>query len=124
VLLPPAAAGVVLDWMETPGTPGFVLFWSAYSVSGWCWSLYLLWRAMCYLDFDNRWLQHWRAAAMPFYVLHHPAVIIIAYYVVQWQANLWLKLLAVLVSSFVVTLGLTEVVLRFRPLRAASGVKH
>jgi len=61
---------------------------------------------------------------MPFYVLHHPVVVVIAYYVVQWQASLWLKWLVVLVSSFVVSRGLTGLVLRFKPLGAASGVKQ
>ena len=60
---------------------------------------------------------------MPMYVLHHPVVIIVAYYIVRWQANLWLKWLVVLVGSFVISLALTEMVLRFKPLRAASGVK-
>jgi glucan biosynthesis protein C len=124
VLLPAAARGVVLDWMEIPGTAGFVLFWSAFSLGSWCWSIFLLWRAMCDLDYETRGLRYWRRAAMPFYVLHHPVVVVIAYYVVQWQANLWLKWLIVLVSSFVVSRGLTDLVLRFKPLRAASGVKR
>ena len=112
VLMPASVRGVVLDWMVTPGTAGFVLFWAAFSLSGWCWCIYLLCGAMRRLDFDNGWLQYWRAAGIPFYVLHHPVVIIIAYYVVQWQASLWLKLVVVLVGTFVVTLALYELLIR------------
>ena len=124
VLIPAAIRGVVLDWMEIPGTAGFVLFWSALTLGGWCWSIFLLWRAMCDLDNETPWLRYWRRAAMSFYVLHHPVVVVIAYYVVQWQANLWLKWLVVLLGSYVVSRGLTGLVLRFKPLRAASGVKR
>jgi glucan biosynthesis protein C len=124
VLLPAAARGVVLDWMEIPGTAGFVLFWSALSLGGWCWSIFLLWRAMHALDYETPWLRYWRRAAMPFYVLHHPVVVVLAYYVVQQQANLWLKWLVVLLGSYVVSRGLTGLVLRFKLLGAASGVKR
>jgi len=123
LLIPAALRGVVLDWMEIPGTPGFQLFWSAFTLGSWAWSVHLLWFAMRHFDVDNRWLQYWRIAAMPMYVLHHPVVIIVAYYIVQWQANLWLKWLAVLAVSFVISYGLTELGLRFGPLRAMLGVK-
>jgi len=124
VLLPAAARGVVLDWMEIPGTPGFALFWSAFTLGSWCWSIFLLWRAMCDLDYETPWLRYWRTAAMPLYVLHHPVVVVMAYYVVQWQANLWLKWLVVLLGSYLVSRSMTELVLRFKLLRAASGVKR
>jgi peptidoglycan/LPS O-acetylase OafA/YrhL len=123
LLIPAALRGYVLDWMEIPGTAGFQLFWSAFSLGSWAWTVHLLWFAMHHFDFDHRWLQYWRVAAMPMYVLHHPVVIMVAYYVVQWQAGLWLKWLVVLAISFVISLVLTELALRFGPLRRVLGVK-
>jgi glucan biosynthesis protein C len=124
VLIPGAAAGVIFEWMETPGTPGFVLFWSGFSASAWFWALFMLVFAMRYLDFRNQWLEYGLEGSLPFYVIHQPVMVVISYYVVQWPASVWLKLLIVGGSSFVVTLGLYELLVRrVKPVRALLGMR-
>jgi peptidoglycan/LPS O-acetylase OafA/YrhL len=113
-----------LEW-----TIDFVLPWSIlliflFAVSAWCWALCVLYLAMTYMDFSNKWLVYGNDTIMPFYLLHQPVIIPIAYYVVQWDANMWVKLLVILVSSFLVTLGLVELLIRpFRPMRRLFGMK-
>ena len=60
---------------------------------------------------------------MPFYMFHHPVIIVIAFYVVQWNAAILVKLPVITLGSFVVTLGLTEVLRRIKPVRALFGMK-
>jgi hypothetical protein len=36
-----SAADVVPAWMASPGTPGFYLTWSVWSIIGWCWTLFM-----------------------------------------------------------------------------------
>jgi peptidoglycan/LPS O-acetylase OafA/YrhL len=61
---------------------------------------------------------------MPFYLLHQPVIIVIAYFVVQWDVGITLKLLAILGGSLLVTLGLIELLIRpFKVTRMLFGMK-
>jgi hypothetical protein len=43
------------------------------------------------------------AAAMPFFLVHQPVILAVAFFVVQWDASIVLKLAAVLSSSLLVS---------------------
>jgi glucan biosynthesis protein C len=119
-----AAAGVAMDWMSDPGLPQFYLGWSIFSVNSWCWTMFVLYIGMRYLDFTNKWLRYGGETIMPFFVLHQPVIIIIAYFVVQWDAGITVKLLVVVLGSLLVTLGLVELVIkRIGVLRGLFGIK-
>ncbi len=118
------AMGVAIDWATTPGIPEFFLLWSVFSVNSWCWTLFVLYLGMRSLDFTNKWLQYGQEMIMPFFLVHQPVILTIAFFVVQWDVNLWMKLLIVVLSSFVVSLGLYELVVkRSGPARTLFGMK-
>jgi peptidoglycan/LPS O-acetylase OafA/YrhL len=118
------AADLALEWMETPGTPGFYLLWSAWSVNGWCWTLFMLYVGMRFLEFRNRWLEYGGQAIMPFYLFHQPVIIVIAYFVVGWEAPILAKLLVVVTGSFIVSLSTYELLVRhINPVRVLLGMK-
>jgi hypothetical protein len=119
-----AAAGVALEWMSTPGIPQFYLGWSIFSVNSWCLSIFVLYIGMRYLDFTSKWLRYGQETIVPFFVLHQPVIITIAFYVVQWDAGITAKLLIVVLGSFVVSLGLVELIIkRFDLLRRLFGMR-
>jgi len=118
-----AAKGPILGWMDAAGTPGFYVFWTVYGINTWCWALFILYVGMRHLDFTNRWLERGREMILPFYLLHHPVIIAMAYFVVRWDAGITLKLLAVVLGSFVVTLGLVELIKHIPVLRGLLGMK-
>jgi peptidoglycan/LPS O-acetylase OafA/YrhL len=61
---------------------------------------------------------------MPFYLFHQPVIILLAYYVVQWNAGVLPKLLVVVLGSLLVTLGLVELIIKRVPiLRGLFGMK-
>ena len=118
------AADVVSMWMSTPRLPGFYLTWGLFSVNGWCWTLFVLYIGMRFLDFSNNWLRYAQQASYPFYLFHQPVIIVIAFYVVQWDVGVPIKLPVVVLSSFVVTLGLYELLVRrVKPVRVLLGMK-
>ena len=60
---------------------------------------------------------------MPFFLIHQP-VIIIAFFVVQWEASIMAKLPLVVLGSLVVALGLVELIIkRFDVLRRLFGAR-
>jgi glucan biosynthesis protein C len=80
---------------------------------------------MRFLNFSNRLLNYGQEAIVPFFVVHQPAIIVIAYFVVQWVAALAPKLLVVVVGSFVVSLALYQLVIRrVGTLRVVFGMKQ
>jgi glucan biosynthesis protein C len=118
------AAGVALEWYSNPAVLGFYLTWGLVSVNAWCWVLMALYAGMRILDYRNKVLEYGQEAILPFYVFHQPVIFAIAFYVVQWDAGITLKLAVVLLGSFVITLSLHEfIVKRLKPLRALFGMK-
>jgi peptidoglycan/LPS O-acetylase OafA/YrhL len=118
------AMGVAMEWAVDVGTPQFFLLWIVFSLNSWVWTLFVLNVGMRAMDFTNRWLQYGQEMIMPFFLVHQPVILSIAYFVVQWELNLWLKLLIVVGGSFVVSLGIYELLIkRIRPLRSLFGMK-
>ncbi|MFC2046028.1 acyltransferase family protein [Chloroflexota bacterium] len=118
------ATGVIYEWIDSPDTPGFYLYWTLYGINGWCWTLFMMYVGMRYLDFTNKWLVYGRETILPFYLLHHPVIIGIAFFVVQWDTGTTVKYLAVVIGSLLVTLGLVELVIkRVNVLRGLFGMK-
>jgi glucan biosynthesis protein C len=110
--------------ISEPSEPWFYVVWALTPVDAWCWSLFMLFVGMRFLDFTNKWLTYGQEAVVPFYVLHYPVLLVIAFYVVQWQAGVTVKMLAVFAGSLVGTLAIYELLVRrVAPLRALFGMK-
>lgn len=88
------------------------LMWGFITANAWCWSTFTLFVGMRFLDFTNKWLAYAQEAVLPFFLLHQPVIIAVAYYVVQWNAGIFPKLVTVVIGSLLVTLSLYEFVIR------------
>jgi peptidoglycan/LPS O-acetylase OafA/YrhL len=63
-------------------------------------------------------------AVLPFYILHEPVIVAVAWVVVGWSAPLPVKYLSVVAASFILTLALYEgLVRRFQLTRFLFGMK-
>jgi len=108
---------------SAPTSAGSYIFWACVTVDSWCWCVVMLYVGMRFLNFSNQWMRYGQEAILPFYVLHQPVIFAIAFYVVQWQASVTIKMLAV-VAAFVVSIGLYELIIRrLGGLRVIFGVK-
>jgi glucan biosynthesis protein C len=113
-----------LDLWAPPRTLRDFLLWTVITINCWCWTTWMLFVGMRYLDSRNKWLAYSQEAVLPFFVLHQPVIVAIAFYVVQWQAGIPLKLVTVVLGSFVATLAIYELVIRrVGPLRTLFGMK-
>jgi glucans biosynthesis protein C len=111
------------DIEMVPGTFSEFLLWGLMAVCGWCWTAFMLYIGMRYLDRDSKVLRYGLSTNLPFFVVHQPVILAIAYFVVQWEASIAFKLLVVVVGAFAVSIGLTELVKRVGILRALFGMK-
>jgi hypothetical protein len=115
---------VAIEWFQAFVMPWTIILILTFVLMSWGWALDVLYLVMKHLKRSNRWLVYGNDTLMPFYVLHQPVVIVIAYFVVQWNAGVGVKLLVIVFTSFLATLGLVELLVRpFEPMRRVFGMK-
>jgi glucan biosynthesis protein C len=121
-----AAVGMSIesfDLFRPPGTFREYLLWGLIPASGWCWTAFMLFIAMRYLDRDSKVLRYGLTANLPFFVVHQPVILAIAYFVVQWEVAIAVKLLVLILGAFAVSIALTELVKRAGILQVLFGMK-
>jgi hypothetical protein len=75
-------------------------------------------------SFSGRLAQYAGEAQLPFYVLHMTPIVLIGFFVVQWEANALLKFLLIVLSALIVTLLVYDIgVRRTTPTRLLFGLK-
>ena len=69
----------------------------------WLCLIMLLGYGRTYLNLTNRFLSYFSETGYPLDILHQTVIIIIGFYVVQWNAGVLVKFVAIVVASFVIT---------------------
>jgi glucan biosynthesis protein C len=114
----------VMTWGETPAMSQFYFIQSLVTGVAFCYTLTMLFVGMRFLDFTNPRLRYAQEAVLPFFIVHQPVIIAIAFFAVQWSVGISLKLLTVVIGSFAVSIGLYELIIRhIRPLRVLFGMR-
>jgi len=88
---------------------GDILFYFLRTFNTWFWLIAILGYGQQYLNFTNSLQKYANQAAYPFYILHQTVIVVIGFYVVQWEVNLWVKFLVIAVIAFFATLLLYDV---------------
>jgi peptidoglycan/LPS O-acetylase OafA/YrhL len=77
-----------------------------------------------FLGFTSGFLRYANEASYPVYILHQTVIVIIAYYVVRWNAGALFKFVIIAVASLAVTVALYDVVVkRFNVTRFLFGMR-
>ena len=106
-------AGVLEPWTQTPNySIGCLLFQVLDSITTWSWLIVILNAASKWLNVSNNVLAYGNKATLPFYLLHFPVVIVIAYYVLPWHVHILAAFLLISTSSLIVTLALADLLYR------------
>jgi glucan biosynthesis protein C len=89
------------------------------------WVLFFISAGKNWLNSKNRYLSHLSLGAMPFYLIHLPVILIIAYFVVQLKLNLYLKFGIIFVFSLITSILLVEVIIKkVKPISFLFGIKR
>lgn len=111
-------------WMADPGKPQFYLFFAAFCLDGWCWTATMLYVGVRFMDKPSRWVDYGQEAVLPFYVIHQPVILTVAFVVVQWSAGIALKWLFIFVPAFAISVAIYELLIkRVAVLRMCFGLK-
>ena len=90
------------DWLKPVRT----------TLIAWCCLIALLGYARQFFRSANKFLAYFGQAGYPLYIIHQTVIIILGFYVVQWQAGVLLKLLTIMVGSFVITTVLYDLAVK------------
>lgn len=102
-----------------------VTFELAHAFGTWGWILFLAGVAMRRLDRPHPAISYGNDAILPFYVLHHPVVVVLGFYVIQLPFGVWPKFALLFAGGFAITTAVYEVVIRhFGPLRLLFGLRY
>ncbi|MBN2006443.1 MAG: acyltransferase family protein [Anaerolineae bacterium] len=91
---------------------GYILYETAWSVSSWSATVFLLSLAAKYLNFNNKFLAYSNEAVLPFYLFHQTVILIVGWFIVPLEMGVLAKFLLIAVISFPTILLLYEVFVR------------
>ena len=93
-------------------------------ISSWAWILAFVGCAGRYLTINRPFLRYANDAVLPFYVMHQTVLLVVGYFVLQWQTPDFVKWPIIAFSSFVLVMGAYEfLVRRFNVLRFLFGMR-
>ena len=110
------------NWQNQPQT---YLYLALLNFNTWMWVFTSLGYGKKYLNRGSQLLRYANAAVYPFYILHQTVIVVIAYYVVQREDALSLKLVFLLVICFVITVLIYHLFIRpYNWIRFLFGMKQ
>lgn len=94
-------------------------------VVSWSCSITAIGFARRYLNKDSTFRKLANEAIYPFYLLHQPIIIVIAFYMVEWDVAVIWKVIFITTTSFTLTVSVYWFLIRpFNPIRVLFGMKR
>jgi len=116
-LVPTLVLGATQSWpADMPGWAGRIIQGYVDGFVPWFLILAMLAYGKRILEFSNRFLKYFAEAAYPLYILHQTFIVIIGFYVVQWEIVVGSK------YALIVTLALAGSVLAYHVLVKQTNV--
>lgn len=125
VVLMATLFGLLLTIGEPPaGTVLSAMGRALWGLWSWSWVLTILGFGMKHLRFNKPILAYANEAVLPFYILHHPVLLSVGYFVVRWDVSIGIKFIVIDVLSFAAILVLYELIVRrSNTMRVLFGMK-
>jgi membrane-bound acyltransferase YfiQ involved in biofilm formation len=111
-------------WAAHPGyTPSYFLNIGLFTLQGWAWAVAALSVGMRVGRFGKPLPGAVADAAMPFFLVHQPVILALAFLIVGWHAGIPVKLVVLLVVSLAVSTAAAWLLSRTAVTRRLLGVK-
>lgn len=94
------------------------------AADSWCWLLAIFGFGSKYLNFNHSILKYANEAVLPFYILHQTVIVVIGFWMAQWEIGVLEKYLILSSLSFVtIMIVYEEVIRRINIMRILFGMK-
>jgi glucan biosynthesis protein C len=94
------------------GIPFYMSGMLVRALRSFCWIIAILGFGSRFLNFNNKFLGYANEAVLPFYILHQTIILIIGFYIVQWDMGVGAKYGMITSISFVAIMGIYELFIR------------
>lgn len=101
-----------------------VVYQTLRSVNTWAWIAFILGMGKKHLDKSSKTLKYANGSVLPFYILHQTVILVIGFYVVQWQVPMMGKFGVIILTSFTGIMVFYEFIKRLPPLRFLFGMRR
>lgn len=106
-------AGVLNYWENASSyTVGYMFYQLLFSITSWSMLISVLYIGLRFLNFSNKVMHYANEEVLPFYILHQPVIVIIAFYMLSWALAPGVKYLVVSTVALIATLVLYELLIR------------
>jgi peptidoglycan/LPS O-acetylase OafA/YrhL len=111
-------------YARIPGEPSlwYAAWWVNFTVACWAWLVVILGAARRHLARPAPSLRRWTEAAYPFYILHQPVLVFVAFHIVDWPMALAPRFAAIALGGLILTIVLLEIVRGIPLLRILFGL--
>ncbi len=89
---------------------GYAIYYTLFSFSSWCWLIAIYGYGRKYLTKQNKYISYLSKIALPIYIIHLTVIIMIGFYVLQWEVHWVIKFLIVSTVSLVIIILLCELI--------------
>jgi glucan biosynthesis protein C len=111
-----------VDWLKN--IPLWLGVLTLRALLSWCWIIAMLGLGRKYLNSNNKYQKYINETVLPFYILHQTIIIIIGFYVIQWNINIAFKYSMIVISSLAGIMVIYEMaVRRINVIRFLFGMK-
>lgn len=114
------------EWLAPyiTNTQAWILWYLVCCLVGWSFVITILGYGQIWLNTKSTLVQKLNEAIYPFYILHQTVIVVFAYYIVQLDATISLKLLLLLITTFpVIILIYRYLIYPFKITRVLFGMK-
>lgn len=112
------------DALPVAWSTSYVPFWTMFGLAAWAWTVVFIGATRRWLRADNSVLQYASRSVYSVYILHQTVIVIVAYYIIQWDADVAAKFFAILTMGLILTVLAAELGRRWRPTRLLLGTKR
>jgi glucan biosynthesis protein C len=112
------------DWWDNPGYSWpYVWYFTLITVAVWGFLVAALAFGMRAPAFQRPLPRPLARAAMPFFIVHQPIILVIVYYVVEWNASILAKSVVLMPAAFITSAALAWLLSATPGVSALFGVK-
>ncbi|AWB57296.1 acyltransferase [Colwellia sp. Arc7-D] len=100
------------------------IWWLVCCLVSWSALLTILGYAQFYLNKTPQWLRLSNELIYPFYIFHQTVIVVIGFYVINWQTSILIKIISLLFLSLITTCGICLFIIKpFNLFRFLFGLK-
>ena len=114
---------VIITFIQGFFIAWYAIFWTLFSFCSWCYLIAIYGYGRKYLTKQNSVISYLSKIVLPIYIIHLTVIIMIGFYVLQWEASIDIKFLVISTASLFIIIILCELIKTNRVTRFIFGLR-